>query len=152
MPQVGDAAPEFSLPETGDARVSLTGFRGRRNVLVVFHPFSFNGTCESEMCELRDNAESYDDHDTEIVSISCDAWRIRQAWKRQIEGHGRFLSDFWPHGEASRAYGVFDERWGAPRRATFLVDKQGIVRYTVSLDLDARRDQLEFLSAVAALG
>jgi len=47
---------------------------------------------------------------------------------------------------------VFDERWGAPRRATFLIDKQGIVRYTVSLDIDARRDQLEYLSAVAALG
>ena len=142
MPQVGDAAPEFSLPETGDARVCLTGFRGRRNVLVVFHPFSFNGTCESEMCELRDNAESYDDHDTEIVSISCDAWRIRQAWKRQIEGPRplplRLLA---ARRGIEPAYGVFDERWGAPRRATFLVDKQGIVRYTVSLGLDARRDQ-----------
>jgi peroxiredoxin len=151
VPEVGEAAPGFSLPETGDTRVSLEEFRGRRNVLLVFHPFSFTSTCESEMTELRDNADSYDDHDTEIVSVSCDAWRVRQAWKHAIEGRGRYLSDFWPHGEASRAYGVFDEREGASRRATFLIDKQAVVRYRIVLEIDGRRDQGEYLSAVAAL-
>jgi mycoredoxin-dependent peroxiredoxin len=152
MPEIGDAAPGFTLRETSDASVSLSEFRGRRNVLLVFHPFSFTGTSESEMCELRDHADRYDDHDTEIVSVSCDAWPIRQAWKRAIEGRGRYLSDFWPHGEASRAYGVFDEKRGAPERATFLIDKQGVVRYKVVLDFDGRRDEGEYLSAVANLG
>jgi peroxiredoxin len=152
MPAIGDEAPHFSLPETGDTRVSLADFRGRRNVLLVFHPFSFTATCESEMCELRDAADGYDDHDTDIVSVSCDAWLVRQAWKRAIEGRGRYLSDFWPHGEAARAYGIFDERRGAAKRATFLIDKGGVVRFRVVQEIDGRRDAGEYLAAVAALG
>jgi peroxiredoxin len=152
MPDIGDEAPEFALPETGETRVALSDFRGRRNVLLVFHPFSFTSGCEAEMCELRDMADSYDDHETDIVSVSCDAWLVRQAWKRAIEGRGRYLSDFWPHGEASRAYGVFDEARGAAKRATFLIDKQGIVRYRVIRDIDDRRDADEYLAAVAGLG
>jgi peroxiredoxin len=152
MPEIGDLAPDFTLPETGEQRVSPSDFRGRRNVLLVFHPFSFTSICESEMCELRDHADVLAEHETEVVSISCDAWLVRQVWKRAIEGRGRYLSDFWPHGEVSRRYGVFDEGRGAPRRATFLIDTDGVVRFQVTAGYDERRDGAAYLAAVAGLG
>jgi mycoredoxin-dependent peroxiredoxin len=149
--EIGRPAPDFRLQEDEHTWVALGDYRGRRNVLLVFHPFSFTSVCEAEMCTLRDHGPEYDAHDTELISVACDAWYIRAAWKHSIGAAGRYVADFWPHGEASRAYGVFDEREGCPFRGTFLIDRDGILRYQQVRHDDEERDEAAYRAAMAAL-
>jgi peroxiredoxin len=141
----GAEAPEFDLEVDGGERVRLSGLRGRRNVLLVFHPFAFTPVCEEEARDLQENLASFEDADTEVILVSCDAPAARQAWKRQLGLTYTVASDFWPHGAAARAYGVFDESRGAAIRGTFLIDKAGTVVWTLVNDRDTRR--LELASA-----
>jgi len=121
--------------------VSLSDFRGKKNVLIFFHPFSYTDICEGEICELRDDRH-LDRDDLEIINIACDAWPIRQSYKKHLNANGRFLADFWPHGEVSRAYGVFDDEWGTCMRGTFLVDLEGRISHkVVNMGIADRRDQ-----------
>ena len=152
--RTGDAAPEFDLAVSHGERVRLSDFRGRSNVLLVFHPFAFTGVCEDEARDLQENLPAFRDAGTEIVFVSCDAPAARQAWKKQLGAEYTFASDFWPHGTASRAYGVFDESTGAPHRGTFLIDREGTVVWSLVKEGDAYRaemvpDSLESLSATA---
>ncbi len=126
---VGDEAPEFKGRDDSGQLVTLSDFRGTKNVMLVFYPYAFSGICTKEFCQLRDeNADLAGLEDTEIIGVSTDPVHSLRAWKAQEQYVNRFLSDFWPHGAISRAYGAFDERLGAPVRNTFLIDKEGIVR------------------------
>jgi peroxiredoxin (alkyl hydroperoxide reductase subunit C) len=147
----GQQAPDFDLTVTRDERVALAQFRGQKNVLLVFHPFAFTGICEAEACDLRDNLDRYRDAETEIVFVSCDPWPARQAWKKQLDADYTFASDFWPHGEAAKAYGVFNEQVGAPVRGTFMIGKDGVVKWTRVNEILEQREQLveESLAAVS---
>lgn len=140
--RTGDAAPEFDLEVDHETRVRLADFRGRSNVLLVFHPLAFTPVCEEEALDLQENLASFRAADTEIVFVSCDTAPARQAWKRQLGAEYVFASDFWPHGEAARAYGVFDEERGTPLRGTFLIDKRGTVIWTLVKGIDDRRHEL----------
>jgi peroxiredoxin len=140
--RTGDAAPEFDLAVTSTERVRLSDFRGRSNVLLVFHPFAFTGVCEDEARDLQENLQSFRDAGTEIVFVSCDPPAARQAWKKQIGAEYTFASDFWPHGAAAKAYGVFNDAIGAPHRGTFLVDKDGTVIWSLVKERDEYRAEL----------
>ena len=140
MPEIGDTAPDFTLQEDFDTKVSLSDFRGKK-VLIFFHPFSYTEICEGEICELRDDGSLQRD-DLEVLNIACDGWPIRQAYKMHVNGNGRWLSDFWPHGEVSKAYGVFDDDWGTCMRGTFLIDEDGVITHKlVNMGIADRRDQ-----------
>lgn len=150
----GEAAPEFDLAVTHLERVRLSDFRGRSNVLLVFHPFAFTPVCEDEARDLQENLQSFRDANTEIVFVSCDPSAARQAWKRELGAEYTFASDFWPHGAVSRSYGVFNEQNGAPHRGTFLVDHEGTVIWSLVSERDERRtemveDSLDTLRATA---
>jgi len=133
--RTGDRAPEFDLEEAYDRpRLRLSDFRGRRNVLLVFHPFAFTPVCGEEALDLEANLKSFDDAETDVVFVSCDSSAARQAWKRQLGATYAFASDFWQHGATARAYGVFNEETGAARRGTFLIDKDGVVIWTLVKD------------------
>jgi peroxiredoxin len=149
--QTGDKAPDFDLEVTHGERVRLSDFLGRSNVLLVFHPFAFTPVCEDEARDLQENLESFRNAQTEIVLVSCDASPARQAWKRQVEADYTFASDFWPHGAAAKAYGVFNEEFGAPHRGTFLIAKDGTVIWSLVKEDDARRTEMvpDSLEAVA---
>jgi peroxiredoxin len=140
--KTGEVAPEFDLAVTHDERVRLSDFRGRSNVLLVFHPFAFTPVCEDEARDLQENLESFRQASTEIVLVSCDASAARQAWKRELGAEYTFASDFWPHGAAARAYGVFNEANGAPHRGTFLIDSAGTVIWSLVKVRDERRSEL----------
>ena len=128
----GDRAPEFDLEEAFDApRLRLQDFRGKRNVLLVFHPFAFTEVCREEALDLQANLESFHNAETDVIFVSCDAWAARQAWKEELGVTYAFASDFWQHGAAARAYGVFNDETGAPVRGTFLIDKDGIVIWSL---------------------
>jgi len=139
--ETGDRAPEFDLEDAYDRpRVRLVDFRGKRNVLLVFHPFAFTSVCAEEAMDLQENLESFDNADTDVVFVSCDSSATRQAWKAELGATYTFASDFWQHGAVAKAYGVFDEQTGAPRRGTFLIDKDGVVIW--SLVKDERRTEM----------
>jgi mycoredoxin-dependent peroxiredoxin len=140
--RTGEVAPEFDLAVAHDERVKLSDFRGRSNVLLVFHPFAFTPVCEDEARDLQENLESFRQAGTEIVLVSCDASPARQAWKRELGAEYTFASDFWPHGTAARAYGVFNEANGAPHRGTFLIDSGGTIIWSLVKERDERRTEL----------
>lgn len=138
----GDRAPEFDLEVTHGERVRLSDFAGRSNVLLVFHPFAFTPVCEEEARDLQENLDSFRNAQTEIVFVSSDPAPARQTWRRELGAEYTFASDFWPHGEAAKAYGVFNERNGAPHRGTFLIDKHGTVIWSLVKDRDERRTEM----------
>lgn len=138
----GDEAPAFDLEVDRDERVRLDDFTGRCNVLLVFHPFAWTPVCEEEARDLQENLPAFESAETEIVLVSCDAPPARRAWKEKLGLTFTLASDFWPHGEAARAYGVFDEERGAPVRGTFLIDKSGVVVWSLVKDADTRRTEL----------
>ena len=84
MTTTGERAPEFDLAITHEERVRLSDFRGRSNVLLVFHPFAFTPVCEDEARDLQENLESFRNAQTEIVFVSCDPSAARQAWKKEL--------------------------------------------------------------------
>jgi mycoredoxin-dependent peroxiredoxin len=152
--RTGDSAPEFDLEVSSSERVKLSDFRGRSNVLLVFHPFAFTAVCEDEARDLQENLPAFRDAGTEIVFVSCDPSAARQAWKEQIGAEYTFASDFWPHGVAAKAYGVFNEAIGAPHRGTFLIDREGTVVWSLVKEGDEYRaemvpDSLDTLRATA---
>ena len=138
----GERAPEFDLEVKSGERVRLSDFRGRSNILLVFHPFAFTPVCEDEARDLQENLESFRNAQTEIVFVSCDPSAARQAWKRELGVEYTFASDFWPHGAAAKAYGVFNERTGAPLRGTFLIDRAGTVIWSLVKERDERRTEM----------
>jgi mycoredoxin-dependent peroxiredoxin len=140
--KTGDKAPAFDLEVTHRERVRLSDFLGRSNVLLVFHPFAFTPVCEEEALDLQENIESFRNAQTEIVLVSCDPSPARQAWKKQLGAEYTFASDFWPHGAAAEAYGVFDEETGAPHRGTFLIDREGTVIWSLVNWQDERREKM----------
>ncbi len=140
--RTGDAAPEFDLEVAHGERVKLSELRTRANVLLVFHPFAFTPVCEDEARDLQENLQSFRDAGTEIVFVSCDPSAARQAWKDQLGAEYTFASDFWPHGAAAKAYGVFNEETGAPHRGTFLIDRDGMVIWSLVQIRDERRTEM----------
>jgi peroxiredoxin len=137
--RTGDKAPEFDLEVKHGERVRLSDFLGRSNVLLVFHPFAFTAVCEEEARDLQENLGAFRNAQTEIVLVSCDPSPARQAWREQIGAEYAFASDFWPHGEAAKAYGVFNEQIGTPHRGTFLIDREGTVIWSLVSPTDERR-------------
>jgi peroxiredoxin len=138
----GEKAPEFDLEVSHGERVRLSDFAGRSNVLLVFHPFAFTQVCEDEARDLQENLESFRNAQTEIVFVSCDSAPTRQAWRKELGAEYTFASDFWGHGAAAKAYGVFNERNGAPFRGTFLIDKDGTVIWSLVKVRDERRAEM----------
>jgi mycoredoxin-dependent peroxiredoxin len=138
----GEKAPEFDLEVSPGERVRLSDFAGRSNVLLVFHPFAFTPLCELEARDLQENLESFRNAETEVVFVSCDSSPARQAWREQLGAEYTFASDYWPHGAAAKAYGVFDEQSGAPLRGTFLIDRAGTVIWTLVKEPSERREEL----------
>ena len=153
---VGGEAPDFELRDTDGESVRLSDFRGKKNVLLVFYPYAWTRTCTNEFCTLRDtNPDLVADERVEIFGISTDALGSLRAWRKAENYPNRFLSDFWPHGAVAKAYGTFDELIGAPVRSTFLIDRDGIVRYLERGKLEAlaeARDQNAWRAALDELG
>jgi peroxiredoxin len=148
---VGQAAPDFTLTNQYGQKVSLSDYRGRKNVVLTFYPAAFTGLCTGELCALRDRAPVLDNDDTAIVGVSCDRMPSLKVFAAQEGIDYPLLSDFWPHGEVSRAYGVFLESHGISTRATFVIDKDGVLRWSVVNGPGEVRDADEIASAVAAL-
>ena len=150
-PEVGTEAPDFSLKDQNNQEVTLSSFRGKRSVLVVFYPLAFSGICTNELCSVRDDLPNFQNDDVQILAISVDHPFTLKAWSDAQGYDFPLLADFWPHGEVATAYGVFNDTRGMALRGTFLVDKDGIVRFSEVNQPGDARDQGGWKKAVAEL-
>lgn len=148
---VGDEAPDFTLKDQNNEEHTLAEFRGTKNVLLVFYPFAFSGICTGELDQLRDDLDSYQNADVQVLAVSVDSVFTLKAWSEQ-KGYGLpLLSDFWPHGQVAQSYGVFNDSAGMANRGTFLVDVDGVIRYAEMNQPGEARDQTVWKQALAAL-
>lgn len=146
--EIGSRAPEFSLRNVDGEPVSLEDLEGNKT-LIVFIPFPFTGTCEAELCSIRDGLSRLEDLDANVVAITTDTMFANRVWSEQNSFGFPVLSDFWPHGAVTQAYGTFDDRVGAANRSTYVLDEDGIIRDIVATE--TRREAREFDEYVKAL-
>ena len=148
----GQEAPDFTLKDYEGNDVTLSSFRGNQNVVIVFYPFTFTGVCQGELCEIRDDPSAFERGGAQVLAISCDSRHSQRIWAEEEGFTFPVLSDFWPHGEVAKAYGVFNEALGCANRATFVIDKEGKVVDTFSSpDLGTPRAKSEYEDALARL-
>jgi peroxiredoxin len=147
----GDQAPGFALRDQHGATVSLDDFAGSADVLIVFYPFAFSGVCGGELAELRDGLDQIMDASTAVLAISCDHRYSLRAYADRDGYQFPLLSDFWPHGAVSRAYGAFDESLGCSTRLSVVVDRAGTVRWTVRSEFEQPRSFDEYRRVLADL-
>jgi mycoredoxin-dependent peroxiredoxin len=150
--EVGDQAPDFELKDQHGTPVKLSGFRGEKNVVLVFYPLAFSGVCTSELCAMRDDFPEVTRDDVELLTISVDSTHSLRTWADRDHFGFSLLSDFWPHGAVATSYGVFDENRGVALRGTFIIDKTGVVRWKVVNPIPQARDIADYQKALAALG
>lgn len=122
---IGDQAPDFTLVNQFGEDVTLSSFRGTKNVVIVFYPLSFSGICTGELCELRDNFAQFENADVELLAISVDSKFVQKQFAEHEGYKFSVLADFWPHGAVAQAYDVFIAEAGISNRATFVVNKDG---------------------------
>jgi peroxiredoxin len=138
--EIGSVAPDFTLRDQFGQDVTLSSYRGEKAVAVVFYPYAFSGVCTSEMAGIRDRLADLMTFGSEVLALSCDPVYSLRAFADADGLNFPLLSDFWPHGEVSRAYGVLDEARGCPTRSSYVVDKDGVVRWSVHNESGVARD------------
>ena len=148
---VGEAGPDFTLTNQFGEKVTLSSFKGSKSVVIVFYPFAFTGTCTGELCALRDDLSAFQNDGVQLLAISCDSPFTQKVFATQERYEFPVLSDFWPHGAVSKAYGIFDEALGCAIRGTFIVDKQGVLRWQVVNAIGVARNIADYKAALAAL-
>jgi peroxiredoxin len=148
---VGEQAPGFELKDPNGEVVQLSDFKGTP-VLLVFFPFAFTGICEGELCSLRDDYSRFENAGVQVLAVSCDSKNSQKVWSAQLGAPYPILSDFWPHGAAARAYGVFNEVVGCASRISFLIDADGDVADVFgSDDLGTPRESERYEEALGKL-
>ncbi|MDQ1685602.1 MAG: mycoredoxin-dependent peroxiredoxin [Frankiaceae bacterium] len=145
-PAIGDQAPDFELRDQHAQVHRLSDYRDRSNVLLVFYPFAFTNVCTGELAALREGVG-----DVQVLAVSCDSVGALRAFADREGLTYPLLSDFWPHGAVASAYGVFNDALGAADRGSFLIDRRGVVRWTVRTELGQPRDVAAYEKAIAEL-
>jgi len=136
MIKIGDKAPGFSLYDSAKNKVSLSDFKGK-NVVILFFPQAFSGTCTAELCSVRDELKDYESLNAEVLAISVDSFFTLAKFKELQNYNFLMLSDF--NKEVSALYGAIYDTWindmkGVSKRAAFLIDKEGIIQYAEVLE------------------
>lgn len=148
---IGSVAPDFELSDQHGNKVSLSSFKGKKNVVLLFIPFAFTGTCTGELCAMRDDLSAFQNENVELLAVSCDSMYTQRVWAEKEGYQFPVLADFWPHGAVAQAYGIFDEARGCALRGTFVIDKEGVVRWKVVNGLGDARSNDDYKAALAAL-
>ncbi len=146
----GDPAPGFTTRTTHGAEVTLADLRGAP-VLLFFYPFAFTGICTGELHALRDRYAELTATGAQVYAISCDSTFALRVFAEAERLPFEILSDFWPHGEIASAYGVFDDEVGCALRASFVLDAEGRIAWSVVNQLGDAREFEEHLVALTEL-
>jgi peroxiredoxin len=119
--------------------------------VLVFYPFAFTGVCSGELHALQDERSELDNDRVALLAVSTDSMYSLRVFAEKEGFDFAMLSDFWPHGEVAAAYGVLNEAVGAAMRGTFVIDRDGVVRWTVLHGLGDARDVEDYKKALAEL-
>ena len=149
--EIGAAAPDFTLRDQFGQDVTLSSFRGTKAVAILFYPYAFSNVCTGELSGIRARLDQFLTFDSEVLAISCDPVYALRAFADSDGLNFPLLSDFWPHGAVASAYDVFDETKGSPRRSSYIVDKEGVIRWSVHHAMSDARDLDEHLRQLQAL-
>ena len=125
--QVGVMAPDFELPASGNRTIKLSEYRGQKNVLLAFYPFTFSPVCSLQLPGLQENLPRFQSLDTEVLGISVDSKHSSEAFATHLKLEFPLVSDF--SKEVTKAYGVLREG-GFAERALFVIDKEGKIIYS----------------------
>lgn len=146
--EIGTSAPDFTLRNQHREPVSLSDLKGTKSV-IVFIPYAFTGTCESELCQIRDEYGLFEEANARVVVITCNTLHANKAWAEQRGFQFDILSDFWPHGAVARAYDSFNETLGSADRTTYFLDQDGVITgLTRSEELRVGRDFEDYRTAL----
>jgi len=150
--KAGDPAPDFELRSHRGGTIKLSDFRGRKNVVIAFHPLAFTPVCATQMSNYQAALPRLDASETVVLGISVDAQPAKAAWAQSLGGVTfDLLSDFHPHGDVARRYGVMREQDGISERAVFLVDKSGRIAWAKKYEIPEQPDQGELSREIAKL-
>lgn len=149
--KVGDEAPDFELRSHRGGTVKLSDFRGKRQVVVAFHPLAFTPVCATQMCGYESDLSRFEAANAAVLGISVDAQPAKAAWAKAL-GPISFdlLSDFHPHGDVAQQYGVYREKDGISERAIFVVDTSGNIAWTKVYDIPQQPDNGEIFAMLNA--
>ena len=149
LPAIGTPAPDFTLPSTSSASVTLSELKGKK-VLLAFFPLAFTGTCTTEMVKFTEDYGRFTDENTVVLPISVDSIPTLKEFKAKEGITIDLLSDF--KREVSRSYGTLNEERFFSNRAYVLIDRQGVVRWThVEENNSNRRENAELLQQLQAV-
>ena len=147
-PELGLAAPDFTLRDQHGEAVSLAALRGRP-VVLVFFPWAFSGICTNELTALQQDLAHYEAAGAQVLALSCDPMFTLRAFADQQGLTFDLLSDHWPHGAVAQSYGVFDPEVGVARRGSFVLDADGVVVWRVLNGIGEARDIAAHLQALS---
>jgi peroxiredoxin len=138
--KIGDRAPDFTLPSVSGEKISLSDYRGKKNVVISFVPAAWTPVCSDQWPGYNIVKEMFDENDAVLLGITVDNIPTLYAWTRQM-GKLWFpvLSDFWPHGAVAEKYGVLRSS-GVSERALIFIDKKGIIQDIQVSDINVRPD------------
>jgi peroxiredoxin len=145
---VGALAPDFTLRDQNNEELTLSSFRGRKAVLLVFYPLAFTGICTGELCVVRDDLPTFQNDDVQVATISVDSPYSHKIFAEREGYQFPLLADFWPHGGVAKQYGVFNETAGFANRGTFLIDRDGVVRFAEMNEPGQGRDAQRWREAI----
>ncbi len=136
--KIGDTAPDFTLPSIAGEKVSLSQYRGQKNVVISFVPAAWTPVCSDQWPGYNLVKDIFDKYHAVLLGITVDNIPTLYAWTRPMgELWFPVLSDFWPHGKVAKKYGVLRSN-GVSERALFVIDKKGIIRYIDVHDINLR--------------
>lgn len=148
--EVGQEAPDFTLKNADDEDVTLSSYRGRRNVVLLFYPLAFSGGCTTQFTRVGADEGRYAGEDAQVIGVSVDSRFVQGAFARSLGLDTTILlADFEPKGEVARTYGVYNDERGHSRRASFVIDKDGIVRDVQIVPSPERPDEEGYFEALA---
>lgn len=126
--KVGDDAPDFTLPSQTGEKITLSQYRGQKNVVLALFPFAFSSTCSAQMPSYQAELERFNSFETQVLGVSMDGRHSLVAWAKQLGITYPLLSDFYPQGQVTDLYGARHPA-GMPERALFVVDKAGKIAW-----------------------
>jgi peroxiredoxin len=149
--KAGDKAPDFTLADQNGQKVTLSSFAGKKNVVLVFHPLAFTSVCAIQMPGYSKERQSFEGLDAQVLGISVDSVPTHKAWVDHLGGiEYPILADFWPHGEVAKNYGILRSE-GYSERATFVIDKKGIIRHIEVHEIGKVPDRVKLLELLKTL-
>ena len=146
--EVGALAPDFALRDQNNEEVTLSSFRGQKAVLLVFYPLAFTGICTGELSAVRDDLSTFQNDDVQVITVSVDSPYSHKIFAEREGYQFPLLSDFWPHGAVAQQYGVFNEAAGIANRGTFLIDRDGVIRFAEMNEPGQGRDAQRWREAI----